>query len=919
MLRRLFDSLTKPFKKPSPAPTSAHELKRLEDEIKPLTRRHDMPRRIELCRQALGLIEREREPEAWAWWHFELAYSLVENPLGSRADDLEEAIFHYELALEVYTRQAYPEYWADTQNNLALALNDRIKGERRDNLEQAIHHYKQALEVYTRQAYPEKWALTQNNLAIAYNLRIKGERRDNLEQAIHHYKQALEVYTRQAYPEKWAVTQYNLAIAYQDRSRFERGDVSRAIFHYRQALEVFTPQSFPQKCRDTAYRLGYLLYDEGRFSEGREAFAIAHQAVEALRGEIIREASKRELAQENAELYARLVACCLFPSLSPSQGEGSQQDIAAAFEYTVAGKGRVFVDLLVSASFDFASLGAESPELAADWRQAGELRQKVDQLLVQLNPKLGEKEERRAQRAEVYRQLRAEQAALNEHWQEMNWKYPILSMTQSAPTLSAAQACELASQLDGTLVEYVRHAEGWGAFVVSAVLRHAQEPQWRYVPLPLVDDALLGKMESWVKRLKTGSGRSPFSYQPLRVWHKALIAPLSLPSPLDSNGKEEKKRAALVLAPFGRLHLLPLAALRATDEAPYLAAEYNLSFVPTLGALRALRDEHNKDESATSALQTQTLLSVAYPGTPPLPNVLPEAEAITGYFAEATPLHDAAATPDAVLEAAPGKQIIHLGCHGRFDSEHASESGLMLAGGWLTVQRIISELNLKENSLTTLGACESGKSHVRSGDEHVGLTQAIMTAGAKSVVASLWNVNDAATRALFEAFYLKVQREAPVFALQHAQQEVRQRAHWQHPYYWAAFTVSGLAYQALKASNQPPFDRLRDRQPPINLSKHLDQLNQTSRQGGPSMNAEQMKAEYHSVLEQLIEYPAEIQAALDPSEAIILLEERLRHAIGGEHVAAGTAKRSHPCLSASHERKCARPPPLRQAGLSGAV
>ena len=185
----------------------------------------------------------------------------------------------------------------------------------------------------------------------------------------------------------------------------------------------------------------------------------------------------------------------------------------------------------------------------------------------------------------------------------MSWKYPILSATSSAPTLSAAQACELASQLNGTFVEYVCHAEGWGAFVVST-------SELRYVPLPLVDDTLLGKMESWVKRLKTRLGRGSFSCKPLRVWHEALIAPLGLPAhtpqpPSRGESGEEKKSAALVLAPFGRLHLLPLAALRAADEAPYLAAEYNLSFVPTLGALRALRDQERQEKSAASAAASQ--------------------------------------------------------------------------------------------------------------------------------------------------------------------------------------------------------------------------------------------------------------------------------------------------------------------------
>jgi tetratricopeptide (TPR) repeat protein len=102
------------------------------------------------------------------------------------------------------------QQWAATQNNLGNAYAERIRGERAENLEQAIFHYQQALEVYTRQAYPQQWAATQNNLATAYAERIRGERAENLEQAIFHYQQALEVRTRQAYPEDWAMTQNNL-------------------------------------------------------------------------------------------------------------------------------------------------------------------------------------------------------------------------------------------------------------------------------------------------------------------------------------------------------------------------------------------------------------------------------------------------------------------------------------------------------------------------------------------------------------------------------------------------------------------------------------------------------------------------------------------------------------------------------------
>ena len=71
---------------------------------------------------------------------------------------------------------------------------DRVAGERAENLEQAIQHYHLALEVSTREAFPQDWAMTHNNLGAAYGDRIRGERAESLEQAIGHYEQALEVY-----------------------------------------------------------------------------------------------------------------------------------------------------------------------------------------------------------------------------------------------------------------------------------------------------------------------------------------------------------------------------------------------------------------------------------------------------------------------------------------------------------------------------------------------------------------------------------------------------------------------------------------------------------------------------------------------------------------------------------------------------
>jgi CHAT domain-containing protein len=83
---------------------------------------------------------------------------------------------------------------------------------------------------------------------------------------------------------------------------------------------------------------------------------------------------------------------------------------------------------------------------------------------------------------------------------------------------------------------------------------------------------------------------------------------------------------------------------------------------------------------------------------------------------------------------------------------------------------------------------------VREGEEHVGLVQALMSAGARAVVTSLWSVDDEPTRVLFEAFYAEVSEgRSPVEALASAARTVRKRRNWSHPYYWAAFQASGLA------------------------------------------------------------------------------------------------------------------------------
>ncbi len=95
--------------------------------------------------------------------------------------------------------------------------------------------------------------------------------------------------------------------------------------------------------------------------------------------------------------------------------------------------------------------------------------------------------------------------------------------------------------------------------------------------------------------------------------------------------------------------------------------------------------------------------------------------------------------------------------------------------------------------LVVLSGCGTGMSAVSGADELVGLTRGLLYAGARAVVATLWDVNDESTAQFMEGFYRHLlASERPAAALRAAQLELRER--YPHPYYWAPFLLVGRPY-----------------------------------------------------------------------------------------------------------------------------
>jgi hypothetical protein len=243
----------------------------------------------------------------------------------------------------------------------------------------------------------------------------------------------------------------------------------------------------------------------------------------------------------------------------------------------------------------------------------------------------------------------------------------------------------------------------------------------------------------------------------------------------------------LVIVAGGLLGLLPLHAAWTGDSTRVTARHYvlddiSVSYVPNARALRSARQ-------LADAVRPSRLLAVADP-SPVAGNSLPMAryEAMissAGFVGSHTTLAKEEATFLSFEWEAPKADVLHLACHGFADLASPLDSGLLLAGGRITLARLL-ELRLRVR-LAVLSACETGLPGIELPDEVVALPSGLLQAGVAGVVASQWSVPDRATAMLMAEFYRHWhwKRMTPATALRAAQCWLRdttnaeKRAHFQ--------------------------------------------------------------------------------------------------------------------------------------------
>ena len=281
---------------------------------------------------------------------------------------------------------------------------------------------------------------------------------------------------------------------------------------------------------------------------------------------------------------------------------------------------------------------------------------------------------------------------------------------------------------------------------------------------------------------------------------------------------------AIIVIPDGILNYLPFETIRIDDgvREKYLIESFAISYCPSASILRMLTGGSQIKKWKKTILVIGGPKYRHYPG----PNVAPserhlgtekdpslaremafvelpfsgkEAIDVGGLFpkVEAQVITGRAVSEEIVKKLPLWEfQIIHFSCHGYLDEANPMRTALVLTpgpsqeeDGFLRMEEIY-KLRLNAD-MVVLSACQTGKGLLEKGEGVMSLTRPFLIAGARSVIAALWPINDKSTAGLMKDFYkLIIKGRSANEALRSAKLKMI-RSSWAHPFYWSGFILQG--------------------------------------------------------------------------------------------------------------------------------
>jgi CHAT domain-containing protein len=540
----------------------------------------------------------------------------------------------------------------------------------------------------------------------------------------------------------------------------KEGDMEGARRECQTALDGLTAQETLILAYEAHLIMGQIEETDRNLHEAERHYQTAKEMLESLRSGIRGEELKISFLENKLEVYERLVGLCL--------ERGSTLDVRKqAWSFMEQAKSRNLLETIVRGT----------DPTAADKSSESQLVQRIFKLREQINWYYHRIEvEQTAHVPAANARLLQLRGIVEQHEKEF------LRLVRELPPDEAEAvgleevkpvSLELTQATLGphaTLVEYFRVRDQILATVItgnnleivcvttasriSAILGMLQQ-QFSQFNLSAVH------LEQFIKPLFAATQASLYEL------YKELIGPI----------REAIKGRHLVIIPHESLHCVPFHALFDGDR--YLIDLFTVSQAPSASIYVQCCQKQAKQDGV------HLILGVSTANTPCIYN---ELQSLAAILPDAKLFFGPDASEMVLRENAPTSRLIHIATHGFFRQDQPMFSGVRLGDTFLTLYDLYS-LKLPASHVT-LSGCSTGLNAVTSGDEIIGLARGLLSAGARSLLLSLWDVNDSSTAKFMKAFYSNfVHHQNAALALQNAMHEVR-RLH-PHPYYWAPFILMG--------------------------------------------------------------------------------------------------------------------------------
>jgi CHAT domain-containing protein len=522
------------------------------------------------------------------------------------------------------------------------------------------------------------------------------------------------------------------------------------------ALQQLQGFHAPWVCFQAFNTLGRLREFEGDTRQAENYYLQAIGQLELLRGNIKLDELRMSFGKDKYQVYENIVRVKL-----------ATGDARAAFDYVERSKSRTLIDLMehnLEAVWDTTDDG--SPR----FRRIRKIREELNLLYTRLSD-AGTVANIAADKT-TQQEISAREQELVELLRAAGSERPGWATLESSPSLSVDEVQSMLGP-EELLVEYYATGDRLQAFVIGRdvfeVIPGLAASSETKASLRSLDFQLskFHLQSTYVKKHSTALLAATQHH--LQNLHAQLVAPMS---------HLLARARHLIIAPHQMLHYVPFHAL--FDGQRYLIDDHSVSYAASASVLRICRSR-----APTSPSGRDLVLAVADQLTP---HINEEVEALRSLLPAADVFVGADADEDKLRKYAPTAGKIHIAAHGIFRSDNPMFSSIRLGNNWLNLFDIF---NLKLGAeITTLSACETGRSAVWEGDELLGLARGFLYAGTPSLVVSLWMVNDRSTAQLMRRFYEGLRDGLPKGqALREAMLEVKSAS--PHPYFWAPFILLG--------------------------------------------------------------------------------------------------------------------------------